>query len=729
MKHLGSIIMLLMVFSTAAGQNRILTLDDIYGPENKIEFGGENVPDLKWNASGDYLIKSADYEKGLFTKLDPATGRETNLVDKAILLESLTDLSGFNTQDAEAALKKATFIMSPGENLMLIQCSGDLFLFSLPAGDLVRLTNTPVKEESASFSPSGEQAAYVKEGDLYIINLASGKERRLTQRPDELTLNGCLDWVYQEEVYGRGDFKAYWWSPDSRYIAFLQLDVSEVPVYDILDNRTIHSGVEKQYYPYPGDFNARVRLGVVTVRNNRIKWMDLNRFGQDGFLVVQVDWSPRSDLLTAQVQNREQTWLELLCFNPDAGKDRLLIRETSPAWVNRLENPYWLADGSFLWQSEKTGFRHIYHYSENGDLIGPVTSGDWEVRALHSVSEEKGKVFFSAARDHFTELHVYKINLDGTGLEPVTSTPGQHRALFNKQGTMFVDTWSDITTPPRIDLIGSDGSPISLLFESSPDILSQFRLSKPEFVQVKARDGFLMEALIIKPPDFDESRQYPVLMYTYGGPGSQSVLNRWGGSTYLWHQYLAGQGYVIWVFDDRIASGKGVKSAWAGYRNLGPVAIKDIEDGLDWLAGHSWVDKDRIGIWGWSYGGYATAFALTHSKYFKIGIAGAPVTDWRYYDSIYTERYMDVPRNNGEGYQNTSVVESAADLHGRLLLIHGAIDDNVHILNSISLMEVLQKAGIQFEFMMYPGSRHGVKDTHQVRQMREMMTEFIRKNL
>ena len=729
MKYLGSIIMLLMVFSTANGQNRILTLDDIYGPENKIEFGGENVPDLKWNASGDYLIKSADYEKGLFAKLDPATGSETNLVDKALLLESFTALPGFNDQDAEEALRKASFIISPGENRMMVQCSGDLFLFSLPAGGLVRLTNTPVKEESASFSPSGEQAAYVKEGDLYIVNLASGKERRLTERSDELTLNGCLDWVYQEEVYGRGDFKAYWWSPDSRYIAFLQLDVSEEPVHTILDHRTVHSGIEKQYYPHPGDPNAKVRLGVIAVRNNQIKWMDLSRFDKDGFLVVRVDWSPGSDFLTAQVQNREQTWLELLSFNPDKGKEKLLIRETSPAWVNRLENPCWLADGSFLWQSERTGFRHIYHYSEKGELIGPVTKGDWEVRALHAASIEKGTVFFSAARDSFTQLKVYKVNLDGTGLEQITTIPGQHRALFNKQGTMFVDTWSDINTPPQVDLKRSDGRSIRVLFAAATDILAQFRLSKPEFVQVKARDGFLMEGMIIRPPDFDESGKYPVFMYTYGGPGSQSVLNRWGGSTYLWHQYLAGQGYVIWVFDDRIASGKGVKSAWAGYKNLGPVAIKDIEDGLDWLAGNSWVDKDRIGIWGWSYGGHATTFALTHSKYFKIGIAGAPVTDWRYYDSIYTERYMAEPRNNREGYKNTSVVESAADLHGRLLLIHGAIDDNVHILNSVSLMEALQKAGIQFEFMMYPGSRHGVKDTHQVRQMREMMTEFIIKNL
>lgn len=729
MKHFGSIIMLLMVFSTASAQDCALTLDDIYGPENKIKFSGEDLPRLKWGAPGDYLIKSSDYENGLFSKVDPSSGTETNLVDKASLLKSFAALPGFNDQDAEKALKEAKYILSPGEDKVLVQCSEDLFLISLSAKKLVRLTSNPDKEMVAAFSPFGDQVTFVREGDLYITDLVSGKERRLTERSDENTLNGYLDWVYQEEVYGRGDFKAYWWSPDSRYIAFLRLDISEEPVHNIIDNRTVHSEVEKQRYPRPGDPDAKARLGMISVQDNRIKWMDLSRFGVDDFLVVRVDWSPGSDRVTAQIQDREQTWLELVAFDPAGGKETLLIRETSPAWVNRLGKPFWLSDGSFLWQSERSGFRHIYHYSADGELNGAVTSGNWEVRALHAASEEDGTLFFSAAREDFRELHVCSVSPDGSGLKQITNLPGQHRAFFNKQGTMFIDTWSDINTPSRIFLNRADGSSLRLLFENRVEVLARFRLSKPEFVQVEARDGFLMEAMIIRPPDFDESKKYPVLMYTYGGPGSQSVLNRWGGSTYMWHQYLAGQGYIIWVFDDRIASGKGVESAWAGYKNLGPVAVRDIEDGLDWLAENSWVDKDRIGIWGWSYGGYATTFALTHSKYFKIGIAGAPVTDWLFYDSIYTERYMAEPRNNPEGYKNTSVVESAGDLHGRLLLIHGAIDDNVHIQNSVSLMENLQKAGIQFEFMMYPGSRHGVKDPRQVRQMREMMTRFILENL
>jgi dipeptidyl-peptidase 4 len=728
MKYLGSIIMVLMVFQTAFAQDLSLSLDDIYGPESKIKFSGEDLPRLKWDSSGNNLIKSSDFENGLVEKLDLSSGALINLVDRDLFLQSFIDLPGFGGQDAvKKILKDAKYILSPGEDKILVQCSEDLFLFS--ENILVRLTRNSAKEKVITFSPSGSQLAFVREGDLYLVDLDTQKERRLTEKPDNNTLNGYLDWVYQEEVYGRGDFKAYWWSPDSRYIAFLQLDISEEPVHTILDNCKINPDEEKQAYPYPGDPLAKVKLGIISVRDNRIKWMDFSRYSGKDYLVVSVDWAPGSDRVYAQVQNRAQTWLELAAYDPAGGKEYQLIRETSPAWVDRLEKPFWLTDGSFLWQSNRSGFRHIYHYSSDGELVGEITNGNIDVRALHAVSEEQGTVFFSAARDDFKDLHVYSVNLDGSGFKKVTDLPGQHRARFNKKGTMFIDTWSDIDTPSRVFLNRADGSTLRTLVENRVEVLDQYRLSKPEFVQVEARDGFLMEAMIIKPPDFDESEKYPVLMYTYGGPGSQSVLNRWGGSTYMWHQFLAQQGYIIWVFDDRIASGKGVKSAWAGYKNLGPVAIKDIEDGLDWLSGNPWVDKDRIGIWGWSYGGYATAFALTHSKYFKIGIAGAPVTDWRQYDSIYTERYMAEPLDNPEGYKNTSVIESSGDLHGRLLLIHGAVDDNVHTLNSIRLAEKLQKAGIQFEYMVYPGARHGVKDLHQVRQMRELMTLFIQENL
>lgn len=729
MKYLCSLIMLFMVLTGSCLADRELTLDAIYGVDNSVNFSGENPPRLSWSSSGETYIKSSDYEKGLYSRVDAHTGNETALIDTDLLCSAVAGLLEMKPGAAENILKKAEYKLSSDEKGLLVLTSRELIHFNIPSGEAAILTATGNGPVVPSFSPSGGMVAFVRNGDLFIHDLSSGRERRLTETSSGSIMNGCLDWVYQEEIYGRGDFQAYWWSPDSVSLAFLQLDTADVPVTTILDHRSRPPVVEKQGYPHPGDPNAVVRLGVVGVGDGNLAWMDLSRYGEQEILVVRVDWHPESGLLTAQVQDRGQTWLELVAFDPVSGEDTLLIRETSPAWVDRLGEPLWLEDGTFLWQSQRTGFRHIYHYSAKGELIRPVTEGDFDVRSLHAADEKNGAVFFTAARDDFTERHVWKASLKGSAMEKVTSSPGVHRASFNRQGTLFLDTWSDVNTPPRVFLKDAGGKEIRTILENRIEVVDEFSLEKPEFVSLRARDGFPLQGMIIRPPDFDPSRKYPVLMYTYGGPGSQSVLNRWGGKTYLWHQYLASQGCVIWIFDDRIASGKGVKSAWSGYRNLGPVGLRDIEDGLDWLKRHSWIDGSRIGIWGWSYGGYVTAFALTHSDYFKAGIAGAPVTDWKNYDSIYTERYMSTPKDNPEGYRNSSAVKAAEDLHGSLLLIHGAMDNNVLLHNSISLIEKLQETGAQFEFMIYPGSRHGVRDKAQVRQMRERMVRFLERHL
>jgi len=729
MKYLCSLIMLLMVVPGICFADRELTLDDIYGTDNSVNFSGENPPRLRWSSSGETFIRSSGYGEGVYTRVEAVSGKETILIDTDSLRSAVEGLLELKPDVTVNILKKAEYMLSPDEEGLLVVSPDALVHFDVLSGEAVVLASLGKSPAVPSFSPSGELVSFVRDGDLFLHDLSSGQESRLTDSSTANIMNGRLDWVYQEEVYGRGDFKAYWWSPDSGSLAFLQLDTAEVPVTTILDHRSSPPAVEEQGYPHPGDPNARVRLGVIGAGDGDLEWMDLSRYGDEEILVVRVDWHPDSGLLTAQVQDRRQTWLELVAFDPASGKETLLIRETSPAWVDRLGEPLWLKDGTFIWQSQRTGFRHLYHYSAEGELIRPITEGDFDVRSLHAVDEGKGTVFLTASRGDYTERHVWKASLQGSGLERITSAPGVHRALFNRQGTLFVDTWSDINTPPRVLLKDAGGNDIRTILENKVEVIGDFNLATPEFVSLRARDGFPLQGMIIRPPEFDPGRKYPVLMYTYGGPGSQSVLNRWGGKTYIWHQYLAAHGYVIWVFDDRIAGGKGVKSAWSGYRNLGPVGLQDIEDGLDWLKGHSWIDGSRIGIWGWSYGGYVTAFALTHSDYFKAGIAGAPVTDWKNYDSIYTERYMSTPAENPDGYRNSSAVEAAGNLKGSLLLIHGAIDNNVLLHNSISLIEKLQKSGTQFEFMVYPGSRHGVRDKAQVRQMREMMTRFLEKHL
>jgi dipeptidyl-peptidase-4 len=532
--------------------------------------------------------------------------------------------------------------------------------------------------------------------------------------------------VYQEELYGRGNFGAYWWSPDSTRIVFLRIDETPVPDFVVVDHIPLEQNVEITPYPKAGDPNPVVKLGVVNAVGGDVRWLDTYKYPAEDRLIVRVGWFPDSKKVWYQAQNREQTFLDLNSASPDDGKSSNMLRETRKTWVEVVdEGMRWLKDGSFLWLSDRSGWRHIYHYGADSKLIKQVTNGDWDVRALDSVDEAKGAIYFSASEHSFIANHEYSISLDGSGLKRLTPTEGNHRASFNSSASHFLDSWNDVNTPTQVRLYDSAGQLTRLIDENKVDALKQYKLGKVEFMNVKTRDGFSMEAMMIKPPDFDPSKKYPVWSYTYSGPQSQSVRNAWGGTRYMWHQMLAQKGYIIWICDNRTASNKGVNSAWPLYKNFGELELSDLEDGYAWLKTQPYVDASRIGLWGWSYGGFMTSYALTHSQTFKIGIAGGTVSDWRNYDSIYTERYMQTPQNNGDGYWKTSPVHFAKDLHGKLLLIHGAIDDNVHMANTVQFLYELQKAGKQVQFMIYPKSRHGVVDPILVKHMQQMMTDFI----
>jgi dipeptidyl-peptidase-4 len=310
-------------------------------------------------------------------------------------------------------------------------------------------------------------------------------------------------------------------------------------------------------------------------------------------------------------------------------------------------------------------------------------------------------------------------------MKRLSAAEGTHTATFSPSMAYYVDTWSDVATPPQTRLHTADGSELRVMQPNKVAALAEYRLSKPEFLQVKARDGFVMEAMMIKPPDFDPSRRYPVYQFTYGGPHAQQVRNAWGGSQYMYHQLLAQQGIIVWICDNRTASGKGSESVWPIFRNAGESELRDIEDGIAWLKEQRYVDGARIGLHGWSYGGYMTSYALTHSRSFVMGIAGGTVADWRDYDSIYTERYMGLPDQNAEGYRKSAPRFAAADLHGALLLIHGSIDDNVHMANTLQFAYELQKAQKPFQLMLYPKSRHGISDPVLVRHLRKTMFDFV----
>jgi dipeptidyl-peptidase 4 len=715
----------------AFAQEKLLTIDDIFDPAKRVNFSG-TPSNPRWLKDGEhYIVASKDRNASpRLLKVNAVTGKSQPFYDAAKMEAAFDALSGISKETAHRLANQTLYQMNPEETGVLINNANDLFYYEFGSDSAVRLTHNPEEEVGENFSPDGKMVSFVRSNNLYVEDIASQREHALTRDGNTKVLNGRLDWVYQEELYGRGNFGAYWWSPDSTRIVFLRLDEHPVPEFPVVDQIPLEQNLEMTPYPKAGDPNPIVKLGVVNAAGGDVRWVDTYKYPSEDLLIVRVGWMPDGKKIWYQAQNREQTFLDLNSAAPDDGKSATMFRESTKAWVEAIDDGLrWLKDGSFLWLSDRSGWRHIYHYGADGKLINQVTNGEWDVRSLEEVDEGKGTIYFSGTEHSFIANHEYAIKLDGSGLNRITMTEGNHRASFNSSASHFIDSWSDVNTPQQVRLNDSAGKLVRAIDENKVDAFRQYKLGKVEFMNVKTRDGFNMEAMMIKPPDFDPSKKYPVMSYTYSGPQAQSVRNSWGGTRYMWHQMLAQKGYIIWICDNRTASNKGVNSAWPLYKNFGELELRDLEDGFAWLKSQPYVDGSRIGLWGWSYGGYMTSYALTHSQTFKLGISGGTVSDWRNYDSIYTERYMQTPQNNPEGYKRSSPVHAAKDLHGKLLLIHGAIDDNVHMANTIQFLYELQKSGKQVQLMLYPKSRHGVVDPMLVKHWYTMMTDFVLGNL
>ena len=724
--------LLLSLCVTVHAQQKLLTIDDIFDPVKKVNFDG-TTPTVRWLKDGNYyLITNAAERRDVprLQKVNTATGVATPLFDVAKMQAAFAALPGISADDARKLANRDKYEFNPAETAVLINWSNDLFYYEFGSDRAFRLTSNPEPEVGEGFSPDGRMVSFVRGNNLYVEDLGmQRRERALTSDGSENILNGRLDWVYQEELYGRGNFGAYWWSPDSTSIAFIRFDETPVPEFTVVDHIPYYQNVEVTRYPKAGAPNPLVKLGVVSAAGGEIRWIDTFKYQPADLLISRVAWSPDSKKVVYQAQNREQTFLDVNFADARDGKSTNVIHETTKAWVAINENPIWLKDGSFIWASERDGWEHLYHYSADGRLLRRITDGKWEVRTIEGVDEANGFIYFTATEHSHIAAHGYRIKLDGTGLTRITMAEGSHRVDVSPAFNYFLDVWSDVNTPSQVRLHDAAGKLVRVISDNKVDALKQYKLGAPELLQVKTRDGFVMEAMMIKPPDFDARKKYPVMSYTYAGPHAPRVRNSWDGSTYMFHQLLAQKGYIIWICDNRTASGKGMESTWPVYKNFGELELRDLEDGLAWLKSQPYIDGSRIGIWGWSYGGFMTSYALTHSKSFKVGIAGGTVADWRDYDSIYTERYMQTPQNNPEGYKKSSPVHAAKDLHGKLLLLHGTIDDNVHMQNTMQFVYELQKAGKQFQLMLYPKSRHGVTDPLLLKHMRQMMLDFILENL
>jgi len=707
-----------------------LTLDDVFELSTKLRL---KTQPQGWFDSSRYLAVAADPadNKRKLLLVEASTGDAKPFFDAAQMRDAFTRVEGLDPKLAESWSKRTSFDMTGDKRGALINDAGDLYFYDFAGARAARLTSDAREEVGETLSPDGKWVGFIADWNLHVAPTdASRPARALTTGGDENHLYGRLDWVYQEEVYGRGNFGAFWWSPDSTRIAYLIIDETEVPTYTVTDHRPRYPEFEDWRYPKAGDPNPKVRLAVVDVASGASTDVDLSAWSNEEFLIVRVGWTPDGARVVFQVQDRVQTWLELASADPTSGAATTLLRDRTATWIEPSDAPHWIDDGArFVWRSERDGWAHLYLYDARGNELQRLTEGEWEVDSFVRYDASSGWTYFMGDRDDMKGAQLYRCKLDGSQLERVTRGAGTHSVSLSPDAQLALDTHSSLREWPRLSLIRTDGQ----LAREIERVDSAPALSKglvaPEFVKLAARDGFELEGMLFKPSNYESGKRYPVLCHVYSGPHAPKVLDRALGFDALWHAMLAQQGYLVWVCDNRSASGKGHVSSEGIYKNLGAEELRDIEDGVDWLVAQGYADPARIGIWGWSYGGYQTAYALTHSTKFKLGISGAPVTDWHYYDSIYTERFMLTPQLNPEGYKSSSVVEAAANLSGQLLLIHGVIDENVHLQNTLNLAGALQAAGKNFDLMLYPGNRHAVVDPRQRRHLYRLMTDYVREHL
>lgn len=707
-----------------------LTIEKLYDPEAKVSYIGTSTPLPKWlPGTTDYIQQ----QQGRWFSVDCKTGAMTPWDLPNRMASALLKLKAFQERDVARYQTSVNAFDDSFQNA-LVNHKNDLFLYQTEGNSVRQLTHDGDAEEKVpSLSPDGKYVAFVRDNNLWLVNCESTEIRQLTTDGAEEILNGYLDWVYQEEVYGRGNFKAYWWSPDGKKIAFLRLDESPVPNFVINDSISFSQKIENIRYPKAGEPNPFVSLHVVDIETGAIDEVPMPNDPVEDRLVVRVGWSTHDSAeLIYQVQNRIQSRLDVRGYNVQTKSVHQWLREESPAWVSIIDDPRFVTKDQFLWVSDADGGRrHLFMVDRNGDRK-QLTKGDWDVKSVAWMAEDGTRIIFTAHKSGRANTDLLTLDTTTGDMQQLEPRLGVASATVHPSGDYLACSWSNTETPAQMWLFDRAGNRIRRLDAMQSDRFDYVKSSAPEQLTVTARDGFEMQAVLYKPSDFDAkkaTKKYPVLIHVYAGPRSPTVQNSWVRRSDLWHRYLAEQGIVVMLCDNRSSLGRGNSDTWTIYKNLGEVELRDLEDAAGWLKGQDWVDADRLGIWGWSYGGYFTAYAMTHSKLFRAGISGAPVTDWRNYDSIYTERYMSTPELNPEGYRTSSVVEAAKDLHGRLLLIHGEIDENVHMTNTLQLAHALQQANHTFELMIYPKNRHGVTDPKQQYHMYKMMTDFLKREL
>jgi dipeptidyl-peptidase-4 len=716
-----------------------LTIEAIFAEGGITGRGPETI---KWspdNTKVSFIQRDDAGEHGQLWYIDVATGKKAVLVAET-KLQSLFPPSSKMTAEQRERMQRysvAAYQWAPDSKHLLFDSRGLLWYFSLDTGTAVQLTGSTEPNSDPKFSPDGKRLAYVRKHDLWSRPVGEGGERQVTKEGDDNLLNGEVDWVYEEELGVRSN---YFWSPDSKQIVFLQMNEKQVPTYPITDWMPTHPKVTELKYPKAGDPNPEVRLGVVSADGGKVRWMNAGDAGNKEIYIPRFGWLSNG-MVYALVVNRLHTRMDLYFADAGSGRSRLVLSESEPNAYLDDERFHitWLQSGDrFLWPSWRDGHMHLYLYSfdKNNPLAADaklerqLTKGEFEVNDVAGVDESAGEVFFHANAGDPRQEQVYAVKLEGGAMQKLTQEAGVHKASFAGNGQYFVDAYSALLSPPRLAFCKVGGT-CSTFWQSHA--VEAYKLIAPRALELKAADGqTTLYGHLLLPPGAEQAgtAKIPLILNPYGGPSGQEVRDSWGGTGFLFHQIMVQRGFAILQVDNRGMANRGRAFASPLLRHFGKVELEDQLAALDQvLKQFPALDPNRIGWWGWSYGGFMTLYAMTHSDRIKAGVSGAPVTDWRNYDSIYTERYMGLPKENASGYADSSPVNAAKTLQGRLLEVHGTSDDNVHVQNTIQMMRALVNAGKQYDLQLYPGRTHGVSGsadrTHLYHRIQHHFEQYL----
>ena len=698
----STVLFLLAVMSISAHAQKKELTDDQYFKGN---FKGIVNPlplFTKWVDDSHFILKR-DSKNFL---IDCKTGTEAEYIEDT-------------TKKAAEPLKPR--IMTKGNDLFIVRIGEDL-----------QLTFDKEKKNTPTLSPDGKYVAFTKNNDLYTVNTDTKKQTRITSDGSEVILNGYASWVYTEEILGRRSaYRSFWWSPDSKHLAFFRTDDSPVPVYTITDGAGLHGLVEKERYPKVGDPNPEVKIGIVEPEGSSITWADFN--AKDDQYFGAPYWKPDGSTLLVQWMNRLQDNLIIYEVNTASGSKKEFYNEKQKTWVDlddEGQRIHFLDNGKgFILFNDATGWKHMYYYDMSGKLINPITTGKFTVTDLTFVDEKKNIVYFTAkGKENTARTDFYRVDLDGKNLQRLSFGDFNHNINLSPNGSYFITTYNNVSAPSKMTLVNNKAKVIKELGDAKGEDFDNYTLAKTAFLRVKSDDGLYdLPMKVTWPVNMDKNKKYPVLISIYGGPNAGSCWDTWGLSGN--QQWYAKEGLIQVVMDHRASGHFGKEGVNYFYHNLGYWEMKDYSTMVKWLIANGSADPTKICITGFSYGGYMTCYALTYgSDVFTHGMAGGSVTDWNFYDSHYTERYMGTPANNPEGYKTSSVLNYVNKYKGMLQIVHGVIDDNVHLQNSLRLIDKLEEAKKDFEFMIYPGGRHGWggnKGTH----FQNLKTKFIYKYL